>query len=244
MITDNEKDKLLSFKKMSDNKDFYNNVFKRTESILSVVFYILTFLQEKSTAERFENHITEKAFLVHEHSLATLDVYRYEATDTLIALRQALVALESSLRVATAAQYIGQDALFIVVTEIDAVIRTINNNYITDSSLPITQKPKPSASVHSPSSSPSTSVQTRAPIVTGHDMSSDAARVQAQIPDRAERIKTVLEAAGEASIKDISDIIRDCSEKTIQRELNSLIEKGEVIRIGERRWSKYSVLNT
>lgn len=45
------------------------------------------------------------------------------------------------------------------------------------------------------------------------------------------------------SIKDIATIIKDVSEKTIQRELVSLIEAGIITKTGERRWSKYS-LNT
>lgn len=43
----------------------------------------------------------------------------------------------------------------------------------------------------------------------------------------------------ELTIKDISEVIKDCSEKTIQRELNSFIAEGVVKRTGERRWSKY-----
>ena len=49
----------------------------------------------------------------------------------------------------------------------------------------------------------------------------------------------------ESSIKDICGIkdktIRDCSEKTIQRELMSLIDEGLIIKTGEKRWSKYSI---
>lgn len=41
------------------------------------------------------------------------------------------------------------------------------------------------------------------------------------------------------SIKDISNQIAGCSEKTIQRELNSLVDMNIIERIGERRWSKY-----
>lgn len=43
------------------------------------------------------------------------------------------------------------------------------------------------------------------------------------------------------SIKDIVPNITGCSEKTIQRELISLIEEGKIIKTGERRWSKYSL---
>lgn len=44
-----------------------------------------------------------------------------------------------------------------------------------------------------------------------------------------------------ASIKEISSIIKDCSEKTVQRELNELITQGLVRRVGERRWSTYEL---
>ncbi|MBN2094324.1 MAG: hypothetical protein JW740_03095 [Candidatus Zambryskibacteria bacterium] len=44
------------------------------------------------------------------------------------------------------------------------------------------------------------------------------------------------------SIKDISSNITGCSEKTIQRELIDLIKNSKIKKIGERRWSKYSVI--
>ncbi len=44
------------------------------------------------------------------------------------------------------------------------------------------------------------------------------------------------------SIKDISKVIRDVSEKTIQRELALLIQQGLIEKRGERRWSIYSPL--
>ena len=42
-----------------------------------------------------------------------------------------------------------------------------------------------------------------------------------------------------SSIKDISRAVKGCSEKTIQRELALLIERGLVEKRGERRWSLY-----
>lgn len=46
----------------------------------------------------------------------------------------------------------------------------------------------------------------------------------------------------EASIKDISLAFTDCSEKTIQRELNSLVLQGTLKKIGAKRWSRYSLV--
>lgn len=44
------------------------------------------------------------------------------------------------------------------------------------------------------------------------------------------------------SIKDISVGFTDCSEKTIQRELNSLVSKSLIHKTGSKRWSKYKAV--
>jgi predicted HTH transcriptional regulator len=41
------------------------------------------------------------------------------------------------------------------------------------------------------------------------------------------------------SIKEISQKVLGCSEKTIQRELNNLLDEKIIRREGEKRWSKY-----
>lgn len=64
---------------------------------------------------------------------------------------------------------------------------------------------------------------------------------QTQVKDRREAVMSVIKNKGSASIKDISTLIRDVSEKTIQRELTSLIQEGLVVKRGERRWSTYTL---
>lgn len=60
--------------------------------------------------------------------------------------------------------------------------------------------------------------------------------------DRKEVIISVLQKKSNVTIKDISEVISDCSEKTIQRELISLVKEGVLKRDGERRWSTYSLV--
>ncbi|MDB5264882.1 MAG: seg [Parcubacteria group bacterium] len=62
-----------------------------------------------------------------------------------------------------------------------------------------------------------------------------------QASGRRQAILDVLRSKGPVYIKDISTVIRDVSEKTIQRELSSLVEEGTVSRSGERRWTTYSL---
>lgn len=54
-------------------------------------------------------------------------------------------------------------------------------------------------------------------------------------------ILELLKKQGHLTIKDFAKVIQGCSEKTIQRELIDLVEKGIVVREGERRWSRYSL---
>jgi len=54
-------------------------------------------------------------------------------------------------------------------------------------------------------------------------------------------IITLLKKGDELGIKDFTSGIKDCSEKTIQRELASLVSKGLIKKQGEKRWSKYSL---
>jgi DNA-binding transcriptional ArsR family regulator len=58
---------------------------------------------------------------------------------------------------------------------------------------------------------------------------------------RQESILEILRTKGSSYIKDISMLIREVSEKTIQRELQALVEKGIVEKTGERRWTTYSL---
>lgn len=60
--------------------------------------------------------------------------------------------------------------------------------------------------------------------------------------ERGERLSLILEVIRKqngASIKDISAIVKNYSEKTIQREITALIKQGLVRKEGERRWSLY-----
>lgn len=56
---------------------------------------------------------------------------------------------------------------------------------------------------------------------------------------RGAKILSIIRSSNGVSIKGISAVVRDCSEKTIQRDLGTLIAEGLVVREGERRWSIY-----
>lgn len=81
-------------------------------------------------------------------------------------------------------------------------------------------------------------VHRRSPEVKGHTQGSAGP----EFKDRTEAILSVIKDKQKASIKDISTHVRGVSEKTIQRELATLISLGKVSKQGERRWSTYSLI--
>jgi hypothetical protein len=58
---------------------------------------------------------------------------------------------------------------------------------------------------------------------------------------RSEEILKIIKDNGKVTIKDISNQIKNCSEKTIQRELIKMVSLNQIKKEGERRWSTYSI---
>ncbi len=60
---------------------------------------------------------------------------------------------------------------------------------------------------------------------------------------RRNDVLNVVRSKGQVSIKDILSIIKDISEKTVQRELLGLVKEGVLQKEGEKRWSTYKLVS-
>lgn len=69
----------------------------------------------------------------------------------------------------------------------------------------------------------------------------DVSPVEVKKDNRRTKILDLVSKRSGLTIKDFAEVIKDCSEKTIQRELVELVEQGVLVRQGERRWSTYSL---
>ncbi len=230
-------DSLVTYKRLSANDDYYNIVFKKTERIAAAVFYILSHMPTKETAHIHHEHLSQSALSLHAVALESLNYYEHEAVDRLYVVQHALVSLASGLSLAVGARFLSGDIVESVTDEVDTVLRYLRHHYVQTSIGSSSKSHTPTREQHPTPVRP----RRNRVLIPKNDMSSDAIMVYSQLSDRTTRIKTVLEAKPEATIKDLTDIITDVSAKTIQRDLNSLIDSGEVIRQGERRWSKYSL---
>lgn len=243
-----EKDNSISIKRLSNETEYYTNVFKKTEKIVSVVFYILSQTESKKDTELQVSVIKDRALKTHEELLRSLRLQTHEVVTGVRKVQYVLVDLESTLRIAEAAGVIPSNIAHLLYEQLVGVQRYLMHNYLQEAPLDLGESLTTLAPMRTQTKQVRTlpkasggATRRRSVSIPAGDISSDAYFVYSKLTDRSDRIKTVLEAKPHATIRDIAEIITDVSEKTIQRELNSLIEKGQVVREGERRWSRYSV---
>ena len=85
--------------------------------------------------------------------------------------------------------------------------------------------------------------KTHRPIVTLRD-AIEHAQIDVARDDRRKIILALIKQKPELTVKDISKSIPAVSEKTIQRELLSMVAEGVLEKRGERRWSSYALKRT
>jgi len=212
------------------NEDYFKYVFKKTEKIVAAVFYTTRSLSDINTSDRVVNLIEDKAqslLAVVEKTLQTADLGMHRRIE---GLHLALVGLESALTVGAGARVLERNVLEVFQNEIALVHRFLKE---FDTNLAATEGVFGTERTETPKRR---NMQSRTPV-------SGNAPLQNGVGDisRRDRILAIIREKGHASIKDVSSVIVDCSEKTIQRELMTLISEGQIIKEGERRWSRYSI---
>lgn len=215
-------------KTLSSDPYYFKYIFKKTEKIVCAVFYILHTSQPESGDEIVRDTEASAKRLL-EVSLMVLERTPEEAEGALLKIGHRLIELESKLRILNAARLLSNELMLVFQNEIDLLFRAINNyapesvtNPFLREEAPLPLREKQAQSVRNN--------QTAIKDTTGSISTKT---------DRRTRVLSILKEKGQASIKDVSDAITECSEKTIQRELNNLIKDGLAVREGERRWSVY-----
>ncbi len=229
MDTEWTKTTAIKTKRMLSNDEYFKYIFKKTEKIACTVFYILHNDLENAAKDTIIIDLENAAKDILDKALVSLSVKEEKIQVQLEELSFGLLTLESRLRVAVAAGYMHPDALSVFLHEINSLHRTIRKfgnlsfNVLDFDTIQQSSAPKQvSKSIKRPERISAAS--------TGQN--------------RRETITQFLKDNPNASIKDIALVVTDCSEKTIQRELISMIKDNLVLREGERRWSKYSLSGT
>ena len=215
------------------NTEYYKYIFKKTEKMACAVFYILRSDQSIGHTDAVVNDLESAARKLIDVSLESLKSTSTNIEEHALNLKHALIGFESRLQVANAARLLSSELLEVFSHEIDSVQRSLKR-YTEPTIL------NPLNTIEAQYEA----VREKKPArIRGTLPSSQIAETATQNTlSRRERVLNVVRDKGEATIKDIVNVVTDCSEKTIQRELISLIKDNIVLRLGERRWSKYKVV--
>ena len=221
------------------NKSFYQRVFKRSERVVSAVFYITdkdinTVSDEKDIIIRQAQGLCAE-LLSDVADMLSLSLQQAQGTFSDFTAR--MTHLASLVNVLASRELVAQSHALLISHEIDAIlaeVRTLKEQQQASLGAPLRSRVslRRQSDLSSP---PSEGADTSPSITTVNNASPQVGQ------SRHDRIKAILRDKGQIGIKDIADVIRDVSTKSIQRDLNDLIDNGDVVRYGERRWSTYSL---
>lgn len=240
---------------LSDS-NYYKYIFKKTEKICCAVFYILEHTDKGQHGQHsaVADDVREAAKRALDAALATLACRWYAAHDELFTLLHALFALESRLRVAQAAALLQEAVTDMVSLELEAVMRTLRpyleaekggisdfSSFSGDGNMPATAGLAPRARKDAITDDISNA---RSPLIrtANGGQGQSKGHIKGHHTERRRAIKDTLAVKGQVTIKDILAKLPDFSEKTLQRELISMIHDGVVVKDGERRWRRYSLV--
>lgn len=210
-------------------------ILQKAQKIVSALYLITDHIKDSDTM-KWEIREEGLAFVSGAHLFGTtVPVEKDHARQIIINCSE---KLNSLLNISLISSLISSVNVSIVIHEIDSLISFINKENSVENNL--------SGYILSDSFF---ATDTKPEIDKGHlnlSRTSEKHRNKALVVkdkknNRQENIINLLKKDSNLTIKDFARVIKDCSEKTIQRELILLVEKGVIKRIGERRWSTYSL---
>ncbi len=229
-------------------------VFKKTEKLTTALYMITNLF---SDSEPMKWTLREKVNSLLSHTIRYKDTFASDRIDFVLETKTRALEIVSFLEVSSRAGLISGMNFSILKQEFLNLISVIDTSRVdVENSRTMFGKnffDVPVARTESRVDHTTTSVSVSRVDVTPYTSSEttnqlkDKVSIQGEVVfkknNRQSIILQLLKRKKELTIKDIAETIKDCSEKTIQRELIALISIGVLKKTGERRWSKYSLVS-
>lgn len=206
--------------------EYLKHIFKKTEKIVAALYIVSNLIKDK---EPIKWKLREKSLTLMSSALILNDDQSFDKDLAIRALFSDALEILSTLSLGHMGGLFSTMNYEILRSEIEKVTTLLKDNLI--------QERETKGYVLSESFFKEDIVLSKKNDTSVKDISP----VLPKKNNRQEIIINLLKTKSNLTIKDVAQVVTDCSEKTIQRELISLVEKGIVIREGERRWSKYSL---
>ncbi len=228
-------------------EDYLIYIFKKTEKITSALYLVSSLLKDQ---EPIKWELRDKGMDLLSSSFTASSAVPGDKNAVIQSIFTAALETMSLLNVAHVSHLISDMNHKILVREIDQVVTLLkdrlttsaeNAGYVLSEQFFKTPDLFGSGFSIGHGTGIKDSQNRQSKTIKDRGVSQGQVLVQQKKNQRQEHIINVLKGQGNLTIKDFSKVIKDCSEKTIQRELLELVDKGIVKKEGERRWSRYSL---
>ncbi len=214
--------------------DYLVYVFKKTEKITAALYLISGLLKDD---EPMKWELRDRGIDMLTSSFTASSSLPGDKNAVIQSLFTATLETISLLNVARISNLVSEMNHVLLVREIDSIVSLLRDRLVAsaeNAGYVLSEKFFKTEQEAGRREKVESSNQNIA-ISQGHAMT------QHKKSQRQEHIISILKGQSNITIKDFSKVIRDCSEKTIQRELSELVDKGVIRKEGERRWSRYSL---
>jgi len=216
------------------------NAYKKTERLLIALHLVTNFVPEKEPAR---NAVRDKSICILSDVLQLRSGFRSVGSDGVGQVVASVYEIMSLLDILHVAGFISDMNLEILKRELGGLIIFLREAEDTEVSEKVTFDNdyfKTGDLYGGVSKRHNIKDTTKAvPQSKGHSV-----RKTSHSSSHTERRAVILDLMknkNSVNVKDISAVITDCSEKTLQRELISLVKENVLKKEGERRWSVYSI---
>lgn len=219
-------------------EDYLVFVFKKTEKITAALYLVSGLLKDE---EPLKWELRDKGMDLISSSFTASGSTPGDKNSVIQSLFSASLETISLLNIARVSNLISEMNHRILVREIDAIITLLRDRLAANAE---NAGYVLSESFFRTASTSSDGSNTRSQIGRSSMIRDDKGQqdsVKAKKNERQVSILDILKTQSNLSVKDFAKVIKDCSEKTIQRELSVLVDSGVVKKEGERRWSRYSL---
>ena len=227
-------------------EDYLVYVFKKTEKITAALYLVSGLLKDD---EPMKWELRDHGMDLLSSSFSASSSMPGDKNAVIQSLFSAALETISLLNVARISNLVSEMNHDLLVREIDNIVRMLrdrlaqnaqNAGYILSESF--FKTPNLFTSGFKPDMRPDARhSETRDHSPQNKGSARIPADTTAKKTDRQDRILTILKGQSNLTVKDFAKVITDVSEKTIQRELLDLVQKGVIKKEGERRWSRYSL---
>jgi len=231
-------------------EDYLIYIFKKTEKITAALYLVSGLLKDN---EPIKWELRDKGMDLMASSFTASSTIPGDRSSVIQSLFTAALETMSILNVALVSSLISEMNYRLLIREIDQVVNLLkerlaqnaeNAGYILSESF--FRTPDLFSSGFKQGSKEDSTELNKGHIFQGKNTVKQASpyhRSQNSVKktERQEVILELLKSQSNLTIKDFAKVIKNCSEKTIQREILDLVDKGLVKKEGERRWSTYSL---